>query len=84
MEWVKVSDEAPLWGQDVLVYSASMRGYAVAQAKPAGVSDLAWINSTTGQPFPPHSVTHWMKLPPPPSEEESDFTGWSGYSGANN
>lgn len=78
MTWIPAQDETPLWGQDVLVYSTSARGYAVATTKPDGKGGTMWVNSTSGQLFAPGTVTHWRALPSPPDEE--GVSGYSAYS----
>ena len=75
-EWIAITDEQPVWGQDVLVYSTRFRGYAVAKLEPRNVSEGMWINSTTGFPFiqPP---THWRLLPAPPELPSGGYESYS-------
>lgn len=73
--WTPVSRELPPLMTDVLIYSAKAKGYAV------GVTNgSAWNNSTTGQPFPPNTVTHWMPLPDPPTMALAAVPRYEGYS----
>lgn len=66
MTWKPASDSPPI-AEDVLIYSTVHKGYAVAYMN----TERAWINSTNGMPFPPHTVTHWQPLPEPPTEYRS-------------
>lgn len=70
-EWKSTGAELPPSGQDVLVYSATANGYAVAVTRMNGPG-VVWLNSTNGMPFMP-APTHWRLLPEPP------LTGTSGY-----
>lgn len=76
-EWTATTDEMPLVGTDVLIYSVDAHGYAVAVTRFNG-KDFAWFNSTNGLEFRP-APTHWRKLPAPPEREqpESAFVSYS-------
>lgn len=78
-EWTLVSLKLPEIGQDVLIYSTIMKGYAVARIEGFSASPR-WINSTNGQEFPPRSVTHWTDLPAPPVEASIGRSGFESYS----
>lgn len=75
-DWTPASSQLPEIGIDVLVYSTTMRGYAVG-VRQLGISGDRWLNSTNGQEFPPRSITHWMSLPNPPAV--FSVVGNSGY-----
>jgi len=66
MEWKRIDEQPAPEFVDVLVYSETAKGYAVAQMR-GGV----YHNAISGQPFMP-APSHWMELPPAPS-------GISGY-----
>ena len=75
--WVSVSDETPVYDQDVLAYSVPHHGYAVARLRlsPDGTQS-SWFNSTTGQPLVA-APTHWRTLPEPPTQEAR--SGYESY-----
>lgn len=77
--WISVTEDMPMVGQDVLIYSISARGYAVAITRFDG-NGVKWFNSTNGLPFPRESVSHWRRLPPAPVESGFEGEGVSGYS----
>lgn len=78
--WISINDDMPVVGQDVLVYSVSMRGYAVGVTRYQR-DGVKWFNSTNGLQFAPHSISHWRSLPPPPEQSlpEDVSSGYSGY-----
>lgn len=78
--WISIADDMPMIGQDVLVYSIVAHGYAVGATRFDG-DGIKWFNSTNGLQFPPHTVSHWRSLPPPPEQQPLPDGVQSGYSG---
>lgn len=75
--WKLATFQPPRIGEDVLVYSSTMKGFAVGQLQ----FNRVWVNSTNGLPFPNGAVTHWQQLPEAPV---SGVSGSDGYISSNN
>ena len=76
--WKLATFQPPQIGEDVLVYSSTLKGFAVGQLQ----FNRVWLNSTNGIPFPVGSVTHWQPLPEAPALH--GISGSDGYISSNN
>lgn len=76
--WKLATFQPPPISEDVLIYSATMKGFAVGQLQ----FNQTWINSTNSLPFPAGSVTHWQPLPDAPALK--GISGHDGYVSSNN
>ena len=76
--WKLATFQPPQMNEDVLVYSATLKGFAIGQLQ----LNRTWVNSTNGLPFPAGSVTHWRVLPNAPALQ--GISGSDGYVSSNN
>jgi len=77
-DWKLATFQPPPINEDRLIYSATLKGFAVGQLQFNGT----WVNSTNGLPFPAGSVTHHMELPDPPALH--GISGHDGYVSSDN
>lgn len=71
MKWQSI-ETAPKDGTIVLVCGVGCDGYFVADVKWHGDHCLMFDPCTDGYSIETDLPTHWMPLPPPPSDHQSD------------
>ena len=73
MNWIRVEEELPLIGEEVLVYTVT--GHVTALARRVSFNSnepFFWTNDYPGRSnlHLAESVTHWMPLPEPPKDQQ--------------
>jgi hypothetical protein len=67
-DWIKCSERYPDIGKEVLIRIPVCEKFNIENAKYRGEGEFlgAWFDTRgKGRPY---KVTHWMPLPPPPTE----------------